>query len=37
MDKKNIDILLNDEENLIIEIKNPDSELYQNMLKMREE
>ena len=36
MSKKNINILINDDEDLVIEITNPESELYNNMLKMRE-
>ncbi len=35
MAKKNIDIVCNDDEDLIIELK-PGSELYDLMLKMRE-
>ena len=36
MSKRNINILFNDEEDLVIEITNPESELYKHMIKMRE-
>ena len=36
MSKENINILINDDTDLIIEITNPESELYKYMLKMRE-
>lgn len=36
MSKENINILLNDDKDLVIEITNPESELYKHMIKMRE-
>jgi hypothetical protein len=36
MSKENINILINDDEDLVIEITNPESELYKHMMKMRE-
>ena len=36
MCKENINILINNNEDLVIEIINPESELYKNMMKMRE-
>ena len=36
MDKENIKIVSNDDESLVIEITNPDSELYKHLMKMKE-
>lgn len=37
MNKKNINILFDGYEELIIEITNPESELYKHMMKMRDD
>lgn len=36
MSKRNINILLNDNDDLVIEITNPESELYTYLMKMQD-
>ncbi len=36
LDKKNIDILMNDSDNLVIQINDPDSEIYKLIMLLKD-